>query len=187
MSLVDLVIAVHGALDAAGLPHAFGGALALAYVAEPRGTVDVDVNVFVRVDAVEVVGGALATIGLRPPEDAAEPWLSMAGVRFRGPSAYPVDVFLSLAEQYDEVATRCVRHPFGPAGALVPFLSAEDVALFKLSFGRDKDWVDLRAIVASRPDLDLEYVERQLVSLRGPTMHPRLARIRALARQARST
>ena len=47
MSLIDLALRVHEHLDVAGIPHAFGGALALGYVAEPRGTVDIDLNVFV--------------------------------------------------------------------------------------------------------------------------------------------
>lgn len=46
MNLVAFVIEVHDVLERGGLAHAFGGALALAHVAEPRGTVDVDVNVF---------------------------------------------------------------------------------------------------------------------------------------------
>src|SRR5438105_77775 len=46
MSFVEFVIDVHRTLEDADMAHAFGGALALAYVAEPRGTVDVDVNVF---------------------------------------------------------------------------------------------------------------------------------------------
>jgi hypothetical protein len=46
--LAEKIIAVHVALDAAGLPHAFGGALALAWCTQrARGTIDIDVNVFV--------------------------------------------------------------------------------------------------------------------------------------------
>ena len=47
-ALGDQLLAVHDGLDAAGIPHAIGGAIALGYcVLEPRGTRDVDVNVFV--------------------------------------------------------------------------------------------------------------------------------------------
>lgn len=62
-------------------------------------------------------------------------------------------------------------HAFGGA------LSAEDLALFKLSFGRDKDWVDLRAIVAARAELDVDYIECQLIGMRGCQ-----ARSRSMAR-----
>ncbi|GAC1588103.1 MAG: hypothetical protein NVS3B21_03560 [Acidimicrobiales bacterium] len=56
--------------------------------------------------------------------------------------------------------------------------------MFKLSFGRDKDWVDLRAVCLGTPALDVPYIERQLLAIRGPTMHPRLARFRAMLRAA---
>ncbi len=182
MSFVEFVVEVHGALVHAGLHHAFGGALALAYVAEPRGTVDVDVNVFTPIDDIGIVLRALATIDLRP-EAAPEHWLPIAGVRlWRDGVPYPVDVFASLDPGYDEVRRRVVLQPFGAGGHRLPFLSAEDLTVFKLSFGREKDWVDLRAIAASRPDLDADYVERQLVGLRGPAMHPRLARLRRYLR-----
>ena len=47
-SIVGKITALHAALDHAELPHAFGGALALAWCTErARGTIDIDVNVFV--------------------------------------------------------------------------------------------------------------------------------------------
>ncbi len=49
MTVVERILALHAALDAASVPHAFGGALALAWCTQrPRGTVDV--NVFVSHD-----------------------------------------------------------------------------------------------------------------------------------------
>ena len=47
-TLPERVVALDGAL--ARFPHAFGGALALAYYAEPRATIDIDLNVFVPAD-----------------------------------------------------------------------------------------------------------------------------------------
>lgn len=48
MNLVERILAVADALDDGNFPWAFGGAFALAYAtAEPRGTRDIDVNVFV--------------------------------------------------------------------------------------------------------------------------------------------
>lgn len=184
MSLVALVLEVDRALVAAGLAHAFGGALALAYVAEPRGTVDVDVNVFAPIAEVDAVLAAFAPLGLRT-ELPREDWVPVAGIRMRRDrDPYPVDVFPSLDERYEVIERRCVKHPFGAGKELLPFLSAEDLVLFKLSFGRDKDWVDVRSIARCRPVLDLDYIEAQLIALRGPGMHPRLARLRSLMRAA---
>ena len=183
MSLVGLVLEVHAQLATASLAHAFGGALALAYVAEPRGTVDIDVNVFTPLAEVDVVLEVLEAIDLRP-ERPRRDWLPIAGIRLRRESdPYPVDVFPSLDERYDEIQGRCLPHPFGHGDAVLPFLSAEDLSLFKLSFGRDKDWVDLRAIVRAQPAIDVDYIERQLIGLRGPAMFPRVARLRGFVRE----
>ncbi|MBI1843131.1 MAG: hypothetical protein HYR89_00725, partial [Actinobacteria bacterium] len=55
------VLALTCALD--GVPHAFGGALALAYYAEPRATIDIDLNVFVHGDRFMDVAKQLAPLG----------------------------------------------------------------------------------------------------------------------------
>ena len=184
MSLIDLVVTVHDRLERVGVAHAFGGALALAYVAEPRGTVDIDVNVFAPLDEIDGALDALAAVGL-VPELRRTDWLPIAGIRLRNPAdPFPVDVFPSLAPAYELIEARVVEHPFGPARRPLPFLSAEDLTLFKLSFGRPKDWVDIAAIARDRPDLDVEYIERQLVALRGPSMYPRVARLRSLLHRA---
>lgn len=178
MELVDLIVAVHDRLEGAGLSHAFGGALALGYVATPRGTVDIDVNVFISPPEIDLVVDALAPLGHRPPPDVRD-LPPVSGIRFEHPTEpFPIDVFPSLDERYAEIERRCVRHPFGRRGDVLPFLSAEDLCVFKLSFGRPQDWVDLRAVAVALPGLDIEYIERQVVGLRGPSMYPRVARLR---------
>jgi hypothetical protein len=185
MNLVELVLAVHRHLHDGLISHAFGGALALAYVADPRGTADIDLNVFAPPAEIDPALSVLARLDLHPEHDRDQ-WLASAGIRLRSAALpFPVDVFPSLDARYAEVERRVVWHPFGPEETLLPFLSAEDLTMFKLSFGRDRDWVDLRAIAAARPDLDIDYIEAQLVGLRGPSMYPRLARLRALVRGPR--
>lgn len=48
-------------LEAHDIPYAIGGALALGYYAEPRGTVDVDINIFVTPP--EAIDGLIQTLG----------------------------------------------------------------------------------------------------------------------------
>jgi hypothetical protein len=179
-----VVVSVHDHFETIGVAHAFGGALALAYYAEPRGTIDVDVNVFVPLEQAGEIVASLATLGFSP-ERPVDEWMPVAGVRLVRSGEPPMlDLFFSLHERYAQIARRVRRFPFGSQAEL-PFLSVEDLALFKLSFGRDKDWVDLRRIVAANPRLDVGYIEDQLIGLRGPTMYPRLARLRQLARAGR--
>ena len=173
---------MHDHFEALHIEHAFGGALALAYYVEPRGTMDVDINVFLPFEQANEVVTALETLSFLP-EQPAEDWSAASGVRLVRPAEVGhLDLFFSLDEHYDEIARRTRSFPFGAEQRELPFLSVEDLAIFKLSFGRDKDWMDLRQLARANPDLDFDYVERQLLGLRGPTMHPRLARFRRLLR-----
>jgi len=183
MEFVALIVAIHDQLDRAEIAHAFGGALALGYVAEPRGTVDIDLNVFLAPDALGPVTVALEVLGFgRSTANGDAP--PIAGIRFDHPDhPFPVDVFPALHERYGEIERRRVFHRFGRDGDVLPFLSAEDLCVFKLSFGRPKDWVDLQAVASFRPELDLDYIQDQLVALRGPTMYPRVARLRSFLRR----
>lgn len=180
MSLTDAILEVHRFLAGSRVSHAFGGALALAQYAEPRATVDIDVNVFIPGSDGKDLVESLASLGYRPERDPAD-LLPVAGLRLRRPTdPYPLDVFVPLGPAYDEIATRTRHFPFGPGLVELPFLSAEDLVLFKLSFGRAKDWVDIRQVIASGTELDDDYIERQLIELRGHTMYPRIARLRSL-------
>lgn len=177
MTFVELVDAIHDALRAKRLRHAFGGALAFGIAASPRGTIDIDINVFVPPSEMPAVSTALGSIGFTTNVESAPPG---GGIRFHHSTAeYPIDIFPSLDAEYDEIARRVVLHPFGSRERKLPFLSPEDLCVFKLCFGRPKDWVDLAAL-RSASSLDDAYIERKLIALRGPTMYPRLARFRAL-------
>lgn len=184
MNLVEVTVATHHLLREHDLPHGFGGALALNYYADPRATADVDVNVFVPwADGVQRLS-LFETLGYRPlnPVEGALP---VAGIRLTSEaSRIALDVFFSLDEHYEVVAERLRWFPFGRHGEELPFFSAEDIVAFKVSFNRDKDWVDIRRVLEHEPTLDLDYLEQAVIALRGPRMHPRIARVRAMARTA---
>jgi hypothetical protein len=181
VNVIDLAVATHQLLERAGLPHAFGGALALNLYAEPRMTHDVDVSVFVPWAEREAVIARFEEIGFRP-DASEEAWVPIAGVRLvtEGAREY-LDLFFALDPLYDRVRDRAVSVTIGRNGETLPFFTAEDVAVFKLSFNRPKDWVDLQSMIDTGTQIDLAYVEEMLVGMRGPTMHPRLARFRRMA------
>lgn len=139
--LDEKVIALGRTLEAAAVPHAFGGALALAYYATPRGTVDIDVNVFVPADDAERVLTAIAGTGVRRAPDDTSRIRRDGQVRLRWGHT-PIDLFFS----YDPLHERCLERrrsvPFGEGDAIW-ILSAEDLAIFKVIFDREKDWTDL--------------------------------------------
>ena len=142
-SLPGKMLAIHEHLRAAGIDHAFGGALALAWCTQQaRGTIDVDVNVFVGPDRADEALAALPTEVTASDTDRA--LLVRDGQARLWWGTTPVDVFLNTTEFHATVATRVRWEPF--AGADVPFLSCEDLAVFKAFFNRTKDWADLEAM-----------------------------------------
>lgn len=144
-SLTDRILVLHASLTGAGLDHAFGGALALAFCTlEPRGTQDIDVNVFVGTDRVAEVLGALP-VGVRSDAAARRQLTRDAQARLWWDET-PVDLFLSNHPFHDKAHGRCRRVPFAGVEAF-PVLACEDLAVFKAFFARPKDAVDITTMV----------------------------------------
>ena len=142
-SLTGKIVALHEAFAAAGLPHAFGGALALAWcTGAGRGTIDIDVNVFVSTDSAGRLAAALPR-GVTCDDDARRVLVRDGQARLDWHGT-PVDIFLDTTDIHTEAA-RCVSWE-QLAGRRLPFLSCFHVALFKAFFNRTKDWADLEAM-----------------------------------------
>ncbi|HET7509678.1 MAG TPA: hypothetical protein VFJ65_05445 [Solirubrobacterales bacterium] len=157
-SLPNKVTAIHRALTAAKVPHAIGGALALAYYAEPRTTIDVDVNVFVPTERWPDVRDALAPLGVNVDVDEEE--LSRDGQVRIWWDRNPVDLFFSYDPFHDEMRRSARRVPF--ADETIPILSPEHLAVCKAMFDRPKDWIDIEQILVATDPLDLGEIETWL-------------------------
>lgn len=143
IELIEKLHAVHDELTAAGLRHAFGGAIALGYcVYEPRGTRDLDVNIFIPAERAEELAGALPQGVKVSPKDIAD--IARDGQTRLWWETVPVDVFLNNLPVHDDIAAEIRWVPLG--GREVPVLSCESLVLFKAFFNRTKDWADIEAI-----------------------------------------
>jgi hypothetical protein len=173
-SLPAKVVAIHRALGTSRVPHAIGGALALAYYAEPRATADVDVNVFVPTDRWPQVRDALAALGVAggaaPPPDALE--RDGQARLWWGRNA--VDLFFSYDEFHEEMRRGVRKVPFGEA--TLPILSPEHLAICKAMFDRSKDWLDIEQILVATDPIDLAEIERWLRRMAGQS-DPRIAKL----------
>ncbi|MBI2705518.1 MAG: hypothetical protein HYX32_09545 [Actinobacteria bacterium] len=175
MPLADRVLAIDAALDDAGVPHAFGGALALAYhTAEPRGTRDIDVNVFVDTHRAEGVFRAMPD-GVEWGELEVRRVERDAQVRLLWDET-PVDLFFSNHPFHDRASERVRRVPF--PGGEIPILGPDELAVFKAFFNRTKDWADLEAMIEVH-SIDGPSVLGWLVDLLGPD-DDRIPRLRDL-------
>lgn len=174
VSLPDKVLAIDAALGKR-IPHAFGGALALAYYAEPRATIDVDVNVFLEPQEADRVQAALSTIGVVAAPDRAA--LERDGQARWDWEGTPIDLFFEN-DPIHEAMRRDVRTvPFG--GSRIPILAPEHLLLCKVAFDRPKDWLDIEQMILLTADLDLDEIDNWLARML-PAKDPRRARVQAL-------
>ena len=172
ISLVDRVLAVCSSLDEHEVPWALGGALALACATEePRGTRDIDVNVFIAASKAQAVFAALPAGVQHSPADVKSAQRDEQ-VRLMWDDT-PIDVFFAAEQFHFDVQQRCQLVPF--AGRLIRVLCAEDLAVFKAMFDRGKDWVDIATMVESNA-IDLDLAADRLQGLLGDD--PRVARLR---------
>lgn len=169
-TLPEKVVAIHGAL--ADVPHAFGGALALAYYAEPRATIDIDLNVFVPVEEATAVLDRLLVLGITG-DDAADALQRQGQVRLWW-DRNPIDLFFSYDPFHD--AARDAARPVPFADTEIPVLAADHLTVCKVVFDRPKDWVDIDAMVAAGAPLDPAEILRWVSRIAGAD-DPRFARI----------
>ena len=142
LSLPEKVLAVSHALQ--DNPHAFGGAISLGYHAEPRATIDIDLNVFVTVDRSLEVLDLLSELGAEV-QTAADKVVRDGQVRIIWDNT-PIDLFFSYDPFHDAANRAAVSVPF--ADHTIRVLSATHLSVCKAVFDRPKDWIDIESMLA---------------------------------------
>jgi hypothetical protein len=171
--LVAKLFAIHDALASAGLAHAFGGAIALAYCTEePRGTRDLDLNIFT--DAARA-RTALAVLpdGISVSRTDVETIVREGQTRLWWDDT-PIDVFFNNHPFHDAVAGGVTWVPLERRE--IPVLGCSALVVFKALFNRTRDWADIEA-VAERSPGDIEKAAAELAEMlsRDDPVYQRLA------------
>lgn len=177
LTLPEKVVAIHASLTEARIGHAFGGALALASYAEPRATIDVDVNVFLQPRRHEEVLAALSTLGVTGdvPIDRVE----RDGQCRLAWGDNPVDLFYAYHELHTAMQKAARRAELG--GESIPILAPEHLLTCKVIFNRRKDWLDIEQILVGALDSDRSEVADWLDRIVGAD-DPRAQRFAQLSR-----
>jgi hypothetical protein len=146
--LVAKLFAVHDALTAAGLAHAFGGAIALAYCTEePRGTRDLDLNIFTDSSRAKT---ALAALPDGIPISAADVDAVVREAQTRlWWDDTPIDAFFNNHPFHDVVAGGVTWVPLEHRE--IPVLDCASLVVFKALFNRTRDWADIEAVSERSP------------------------------------
>jgi len=172
MTLPERLVALHRALARRRIPHAFGGAIALAYwTLDPRATSDIDINVFLPAAEAEKLLRALPP-EVAQPEGTAEVIARDGQVRLWWAET-PIDLFFDTVPLHDAAARHCARVSF--ARTQIAVLGPVELAVFKAMFDRTRDWADVEAMLAAET-LDLDAVTEVLQTMFQPDDH-RFARL----------
>lgn len=165
MRLSERLFAVHDALSRDGIPHAFGGAIALGFcIAEARGTRDLDVNIFLPTARFAEVLSALPEAVIARPDDI-ETLRRDDQVRLRWEDT-PVDLFFMCHAFHDEVAARARTTSY--EGRRIPVIDCASLAVFKTMFNRTRHWADIEAMVEIG-SFDFDWVLEWVHRLIGPS------------------
>lgn len=163
MNLAARLLAIHAGLEEAGIDHAFGGAIALAYwTLEPRGTRDIDVNLFVRPEDCEAALAALPPGISYDAQDVAQ--INRDGQVRLWWDDTPVDLFFSNLPIHHAAARHRRRVVF--EGDEIPVLAPTELAVFKAMFDRTRDWADIEAMLDAET-VDVDALREWLVELVG--------------------
>jgi hypothetical protein len=181
MTLPERLVELHRALARRRIPHAFGGAIALAYwTLDPRATSHIDVNVFLpAADAAKALR-ALPP-GVAQPDGTAEAIARDGQIRLWWDET-PVDLFFDTVPIHADAARHRERVAF--ARTQIPVLGPVELAVFKAMFDRTRDWADIEAMLAAET-LDLDAVHDRLRTML-PADDPRFARLDEALRRARA-
>lgn len=175
LTLAERVTAIDVAL--AEIPHAFGGALALAYYAEPRATIDIDINVFIPATRFDEVAAPLRALGAEVDDPSIAELARRDGqVRIMWEST-PLDLFFA----YDpfHAAAGAARRLVPFANGTIPILAPEHLVVCKVVFNRPKDWVDIDAMLELGAALEVAEVLRWVGRIAGDH-DPRYERVVAV-------
>jgi hypothetical protein len=164
MLLDEQIVAIEAAFLEAGIPHAFGGAQALAYYGPIRATHDIDLNVFVSAREGKRVLETLGTLGA----SVSNPGLLVLIERDEQVRVLwdrtPIDLFFEYDALHRSSMQRRRRVDF--YGDSIHVLSAEDLMVYKATFNRAKDWRDIAAMIFASPEpLDFGYVRNWLTRI----------------------
>lgn len=174
----EKIVAIGGALTEADIPHAFGGANALAYYATPRATADIDLNVFVPSSRASHVLAVLGGLGVATGGPKLTEFIERDGQARVFWEKTPIDLFFSYDALHDSSMERRRLVDFGED--TIHVLSPEDLMVYKVIFNREKDWRDIAEMIyAAEGNLDFDYVRSWLTRIVSDG-DPQLARLERL-------
>jgi len=171
------------ALDQQPCEYAVGEAIALGCWSQPRGTIDVDLTLFLPPDDILGCLRIFDAIGVEYDPEETERILVDQGfcrVQFAG---RVLDVFFPTTEFYAIAKGRRVDVQLRTRS--VKIWDAETLCVFKMMFFRRKDLADVEQLLRSQGDqLDVQWIDRHIEAMYGKR-DPRVSTWREIVTEVR--
>ncbi|HVV86630.1 MAG TPA: hypothetical protein VHE35_26410 [Kofleriaceae bacterium] len=143
-------------LQRARVAYLIIGGIAVAVVGEPRVTADLDVVAYLDTDGAEALIEQARAAGFAVAADEREQLRDTGTLRFRK-GRFQLDIILASLPFEDAARARAHRQKL--FGRTVPLPTPEDLILFKVLAGRDKDLVDAVGVARRHlASLDVRYL-----------------------------
>lgn len=183
-SFIEKLFKVARALESAEIPYAMGGAVSYIFYAEPRTTIDIDVNIFVTEADTERVVECLAQVGVVAGDRQRDELRRTGQARLLLDGTF-VDLFFPVHDFHSSCARRARRVQLD--GGTIMVLSAEDLVVFKTLFNRPRDWIDIEQVLLTQASqFDVAYTLHWIDAMVGPDDSTRI-KLAAYIDQARAT
>lgn len=128
-------------------------------------TADVDVTIELRNLAARALLQELSAVGFSLRIDLGDEFLRDARLwpLVHEPTAMPVDVVIAASNVHKEFLDR--RRLVDMGGRRVPMISPEDLVVTKVLAARRKDFDDLRGVLTTQTNIDIDRIRRLLAEL----------------------
>ncbi len=180
--VVEAAIQLAEVLRARSCDYAFGGALALGYWAAPRGTLDVDVTLFVPGNDLDECVSILQSAHCALQRVDALVSLREHGFCRTTFAGFQLDVFVPTIPFYEMARSRSRLVTL--CGQPIVIWDAETLCVFKMMFFRLKDLADVEHIIQVQGmELNRHWVLDQIVEIFG-RRDPRVVRWQELVAES---
>lgn len=160
-----LIVAIANAFRENGIPYIILGGQAVLLYGEPRLTKDIDITIGLNIDAIDKIVNILKKVVLEPIPKEFHQFVKNTMVLpfINKESGIRVDIIFSFSD-FEKLAIKRAN-VVKIENTDVNYVSLEDLIIFKVFAGRERDIEDVRLILTRNKEMDLKYTRKKLKEL----------------------
>lgn len=160
-----LIVSIAGTFKENQIPYIILGGQAVLLYGEPRLTKDIDITIGLNIDAADMIVRILEKIGIIPiPKDFHQfVKKTMVLPLINKESEIRIDIIFSFSD-FEKLAIKRANI-IRIENTDVNYVSLEDLIIFKVLSGRERDLEDVRLILIKNAEVDLKYIKEKLKDL----------------------